>query len=211
MQSLGIGIIIPQFIAGQDRWWAPHKGRLPGARTPLPYRAPIDHILDLERGIGRTKDENEFGPNVPFREYSFLDNPRMPARIRESVLTVELCQQGEVGCADRVGPAEVRNGTVRLQPGLNDKQLRVALSDAAARYKVLKFRTMTSSLVAHEGRREREQFDRRIRMLASIWCCVHPAPGKPGHVWYDMWWDTVPHTDLHNRVWTEPWHIVTGP
>ena len=30
MQARGIGIVVPQFLAGQDRWWAPHKGTLPG-------------------------------------------------------------------------------------------------------------------------------------------------------------------------------------
>jgi arabinosyltransferase len=222
VQALRLGVVVPQFMAGQDRWWAPHNGRLPGAPTPLPYRAPADHVLDLERSLGKQVDENEFGFNVPFREYSFLQNPRMPERVRDSVLTIEPCGGedvvGGVGggaqggdCADGSRAADVRGAAVRLQRNLTDAQLRAALGPLAERYSVLHFRGMAGMFGGHERGSDRLRFERRVRLLGSLWCCVKPEVGKPGHVWYDAQWDVVPHTDLHNRKWDEPWHIVTGP
>ena len=48
--------------------------------------------------------------------------------------------------------------------------------------------------------------------LTAIWCCVRPPPKKPGHIWYDIWFDRVPHTDRHNRLWTTAWNAtMLGP
>lgn len=216
MQALGIGIVVPQFLAGQDRWWAPHKGTLPGALTMLPYRAPLDHILDLERGLGKNLPEAEFGRNIPFRESSFLENPRLPAAVRGSVLRIELCDANADGsfppdCADGSEPVNTAVGHARLRPGLTDAQLQTALGAAAERFSTLKFSGIAGAFGGHAERQDAARFDKRIRNLPSLWCCVEPPPGKPGHVWYDLWWDTVPHKDLHGRRWDEPWHIVTGP
>jgi arabinosyltransferase len=210
MQALGAGVIVPQFVAGQDRWWAPHSGRLPQAPTELPYRAPLDHILDLERGIGRKKDVKVFGPDIPYREYSFLENERMPAHIREREVLIELCS-AEDSCADGSQAAVVQNGSIRLKAGLDDKQLQRTLGKVALEYKVLKFKSIDGVFSQHKSDKDAEKFARRTSLMPSIWCCVQPQPGKPGHVWYDLWWDVVPHIDVHNRKWNEPWHIVTGP
>jgi arabinosyltransferase len=213
VQALNVGVVVPQFMAGQDRWWAPHMGRLPGAdKTPLPYRAPLDHILDLEHGLGRRKDEATHGPNVPFREHSFLQNPRMPAHVRDSAVVVEVCPEGNnAACADGSAPAGVSDGVVRLRAGLTDKQIAAALGDVAAEFKVLRFRNVTGVFSRHEERADEQRFHTRMRLLGSLWCCMRPPPGKPGHVWYDALWDIVPHKDVHNRKWREPWHIQMGP
>ena len=37
---------------------------------------------------------------------------------------------------------------------------------------------------------------------------------NPGHIWYDMEFDIVPHVDRHNRKWDggkNKWKLVTGP
>ena len=39
------------------------------------------------------------------------------------------------------------------------------------------------------------RFQKRTRIYTALWCCVN---AHPGHVWYDMWWDSQ-HTDRHNR------------
>ena len=53
---------------------------------------------------------------------------------------------------------------------------------------------------------------RRLREYTSIWCCSQPlAPRAPGHVWYDMFWDVVPHTNRHNKLVSEPWTPNFGP
>jgi arabinosyltransferase len=190
-------------------------GRLPGAPTVLPYKAPLDHILDLERALVRDLDTAEFGPNIPFREHSFLSNPRLPAAVRESVAEVHLCTPEDRArgalCSDGSAPAEEVNGTIWLNAGLNDVQIRTALGRASQTFKVLRFSSMWGAFSRHVDDADHERFVKRVRLLPSIWCCVMPAPGTPGHVWYDLWWDAVPHVDLHSRVWDKPWTIVTGP
>ena len=32
-----------------------------------------------------------------------------------------------------------------------------------------------------------------------------------GHVWYDFFWDVVPHTDRHKKLWPAPWSVTFGP
>jgi arabinosyltransferase len=177
--------------------------------------APTDHIFDLERGLGRTRnDPNEFGPDIPVREYSFLSNARTPSAVTESVLTVELCSDddsGESGCSDGGAPAAVRDGIARVRCQLNDEQLRTALGSAVRDYRVVRFTSVLGAFSRHAADADHERFVKRTRLFPSIWCCVSPPEGQPGHVWYDMWWDTVPHKDQHGRVWNSTWRIVTGP
>ena len=34
---------------------------------------------------------------------------------------------------------------------------------------------------------------------------------RAGHVWYDFFWDVVPHTDRHKKLWPAPWAVTFGP
>jgi hypothetical protein len=45
---LGRTLILPRLWCGLDRYWAPHAGTIPGARTTLPFACPADHVLRLE-------------------------------------------------------------------------------------------------------------------------------------------------------------------
>jgi hypothetical protein len=47
-QITGRAVILPKFMCGMDRWWAPHDGIIPGSGLDLPYICPADHVLDLE-------------------------------------------------------------------------------------------------------------------------------------------------------------------
>ncbi len=47
--ALGRTLIIPELWCGADRYWAPHAGVIPGAALQLPFRCPLDHVLDLEQ------------------------------------------------------------------------------------------------------------------------------------------------------------------
>ena len=46
--ALGRGVILPELWCGFDRWWAPHRGVIPGSSFETPFICPADHILDLE-------------------------------------------------------------------------------------------------------------------------------------------------------------------
>ena len=52
------------------------------------------------------------------------------------------------------------------------------------------------------------RFQRRTEVYTSLWCCVD---AHPGHVWYDMWWDQIPHEDRHKRQISDSWKPTTGP
>lgn len=98
--------------------------------------------------------DNEFGPNIQFREYSFLDNPQA-AELNKSILSVELCQvclrasqhlpvPGRFASSvqllemqDEQAPCEPAEGLLKLKPGQNEQQLKSALTDGkAAEHKV---------------------------------------------------------------------------
>lgn len=208
---LGLGIIIPQFIAGQDRYWGPHSGRIPGSDFRLPYKAPLDHVLDLERHLGHSKPVEAFGPDIPLREYSFLSNPALPVSVRDSQVTINICEEAAPYCSDGSSAAAEHEGALWIMPGLDDERLRVALGPAAQEHKVLNFTAMAPAFSRHKTEADHAKFVRRTTPMTSLWCCVMPPPATPGHVWYDLWWDTVPHTDQHGRVWSAGWNITLGP
>ena len=56
------------------------------------------------------------------------------------------------------------------------------------------------------------KFEADLEQYASLWCCNQPPGGRgPGHIWYDFFWDVLPHRDRHRRLWTEAWRPVMGP
>jgi arabinosyltransferase len=158
---------------------------------------------------------NEFGPDIPWREYSFLDNPKAAA-LRESVLIVRNCGGTDAGtgdagsvCADGSFRGEIRDHTLSVAAGLTDKQLiEVFSSDAAKHYKVLRFADAAKAWGGFAEPEQQVKFKRRIERYGSIWCCVD---AHPGHVWYDMFWDQVPHEDRHGKRWKTLWEPTTGP
>ena len=47
-------------------------GNIPGSKFIKPFICPMDHVFDIEGWWHRPLPEQEFGPNIPWREYSFL-------------------------------------------------------------------------------------------------------------------------------------------
>jgi hypothetical protein len=75
--------------------------------------------------------EAEFGPHIPFREHSFLDNPAAPASITAGKVVVAPCEgtttrgAGEAGgCGDGSGPALVASGGVKLVAGMDSERIK---------------------------------------------------------------------------------------
>ena len=65
-QKLGRVLVMPELYCGFDRWWAPHKGTIPGSDTTLPYLCPMDHVFEVETWT-REQPVEEFGPHIDFR------------------------------------------------------------------------------------------------------------------------------------------------
>ncbi|EFN51848.1 hypothetical protein CHLNCDRAFT_37217 [Chlorella variabilis] len=198
MYITGRAVILPKLMCGMDRWWAPHDGTIPGSGLDLPYICPADHVLDLE-AMSNTMPENEFGPNIEFREYSFLQNQHAAA-LNASVLTLDICQDAST-CAD---------GADKLKPQLHEEALKAALTEGkVAEAKVLHFVGGIERLFGGwTDEAAGERFKRRLDRYGSIWCCVN---AHPGHIWYDFFFDQLPHQDRHGRTVEKTWEPVTGP
>ena len=185
-------LILPEFWCGMDRWWAPHRGNIPGSQLQLPYKCPADHIFELETWVRK---------NEPFREYSILENPRTPDSVKNGIFDA----------TDKLEniPLETFTDTVVLQ-ALDD----VRSSD---KHKVLKFdgrklieKFSSTKLDYFTDANVKREFENKIINYCSIWCCKH---AHPGHIWYDMSFDILPHKDRHGRTFNEtyPWRALTGP
>jgi hypothetical protein len=51
-------------------------------------------------------------------------------------------------------------------------------------------------------------FKRRLDEWVIVWCCMDY---EPFHIFYDFFWDEVPHVDRHGRNFTGPWLPTVGP
>ena len=184
-ERLGRLLVLPKLVCGLDRFWAPHNGTIPGSDTSLPIDpCPADHVLDLERMAGMLPKEKG-GLEGVLREYSFLEHPMLPAAVRADVKQL-------------APPASL--GDASLRPLLELKATRVL--------NLTHMPDLYATLPADEA----EAVQRRMREWTSIWCCSLPLTKKAaGHVWYDFFWDVVPHTDRHKKLWPAPWAVTFGP
>lgn len=208
-QQLGRTLVMPKLWCGFDRWWAPHNGKIPGSHTELPFLCPMDHVFEVETWL-RPMPENEAGPNVDFREYSFFDNPSVPNKVLDSEVTVELVDAcgGGAECSQGGGQAAPKSvKKIVAEKNFSDVNV-VQLLENHKDAKVLKFSTMVGAFSGFEDPQKKEQFSNRLKKYAGLWCCIH---AHPGHIWYDMEFDVIPHKDRHNRLWEKPWEPTAGP
>ena len=169
-------LILPRMVCGLDRFWAPHNGTIPGSDTKL----PIDPCpADHVIDLENIARQHRGTIEGLFREYSFLDNPRTPKSVTASARTL-------------ASPAD-----------FSEAQLAALRADAS---KVLKFDSMPDLLRTLPAEQQTAEMD-KMKDWTSIWCCSQPPrPRAAGHIWYDMFWDIVPHTNRHrvrlDAVWT---------
>ncbi|GFZ16298.1 xyloglucanase 113 [Actinidia rufa] len=95
--GFGLSKVMPPLWCRLDRLWFPHPGVLAGTITRQPFLCPLDHVFEVNVML-KEMDEEEFGPGINLREYSFFDNPLMPKQVKESWLDVQLCQEGSQNC-----------------------------------------------------------------------------------------------------------------
>ncbi|KAF3556970.1 hypothetical protein F2Q69_00011197 [Brassica cretica] len=90
-------LVMPPIWCRLDRLWFGHPGTLVGSMTRQPFICPLDHVFEVNIML-KELPEDEFGPGIGIREYSFLDNPALPKQVKDSWLDVQLCQEGKEGC-----------------------------------------------------------------------------------------------------------------
>jgi hypothetical protein len=188
-RALGRRLVLPRFIAGLDRAWFPSfygkgTGQFPGSDPlfTLPFNPPSDHILDYEM-------MERLGLLDEVREFSFLQNPKVPAEHHHDIVHVDWTASAAPGAA--------------LLGSKSDAILASLGELNSAR--VLHFTSMPPGAYGgHSDAQQEAQFVDHMRGMGGIWCCE-----QPGHVWYDLLWDVGPHKDRHGRDRDE-WKITYG-
>lgn len=71
------------------------------------------------------------------------------------------------------------------------------------------FDTVLDAFGGFEDADTTRRFHNRLRDVPGFFCCIAEQPH--GNVFYDMWYDVIPHTDRFNREFSEKWHPILGP
>ncbi|KAK1408608.1 hypothetical protein QVD17_40532 [Tagetes erecta] len=177
-------LVMPPIWCRLDRLWFPHPGVLIGSMTRQPFVCPLDHVFEVHTMLKALPIE-EFGPGINIREYSFFDNPLMPAQVKGSWLDVQLCQEGSENCQSNItNTAPV----LRFPRRSNEETLKTAFSPLKD-VKVIQFSSMQDAFLGFTDKAREEKFRKRVKRYVGIWCCVEH---QPGHIYYDMYWDEKP-------------------
>uniref|UniRef100_A0A2C9UHE9 Uncharacterized protein n=2 Tax=Manihot esculenta TaxID=3983 RepID=A0A2C9UHE9_MANES len=154
--------------------------------TRQPFICPLDHVFEVNVMLKRLPEE-EFGPGISIREYSFLDNPSMPKQVKESWLDVQLCQEGTHDCFSSNNTS--RSGVLRFPNHSNEETFKTIFSSFKD-VKVIQFSSMQDAFLGFMDKKREEKFRKRVKRYVGIWCCVENH--VPGHIYYDMYWDEKP-------------------
>ncbi|KAI3812627.1 hypothetical protein L1987_17338 [Smallanthus sonchifolius] len=178
-------LVMPPVWCRLDRLWFSHPGVIIGSMTRQPFICPLDHVFEVHTMLKALPIE-EFGPGISIREYSFFDNPLMPAQVKDSWLDVQLCQEGSESCQSNITNT---NGVLRFPKHSNEETLKMVLSPLKD-IKVIQFSSMQDAFLGFTDKTREEQFRKRVKRYVGIWCCVDGH--DPGHIYYDMYWDEKP-------------------
>ncbi|KAI3680019.1 hypothetical protein L2E82_50756 [Cichorium intybus] len=178
-------LVMPPLWCRLDRLWFPHPGVLIGSMTRQPFICPLDHVFEVNTML-KALPEEEFGPGINIREYSFLDNPLMPTEVKDSWLNVQLCQQGSGNCQSNITNTP---GVLRFPRHSNEETLKTVFAPLMD-VKVIQFSSMQDAFEGFTDKIREEKFRRRVKRYVGIWCCVDSH--TPGHIYYDMYWDEKP-------------------
>lgn len=178
-------LVMPPLWCRLDRLWFPHPGVLEGTLTRQPFLCPLDHVFEVNVMLKELPND-EFGPRIDFREYSFFDNPLLPKEVKDSWLDVQLCQKG-ADCNLFGGTSQ--SGILRFPKHSNEEEFRAVFS-SFKNVKVLQFSSMQDAFIGFTDKKKDRKFRNRVKNYVGIWCCV--GNHVPGHIYYDMYWDEKP-------------------
>lgn len=143
-------------------WFESPQCRLPGEpHTKFPLICPADFIFDMPTLYDLTIK----GQKIGIREYSFLDNPRTSALVKDNIAEVDV--HNDTRCKDCV---QVKQRTILIPPNRQGDDL-AALLKAHDRQRVLHFRNPTQALVGFGSAEVKYNFDKLMQKLPLKWCC----------------------------------------
>ncbi|PSS01286.1 Arabinosyltransferase [Actinidia chinensis var. chinensis] len=179
-------LVMPPLWCRLDRLWFPHPGVLVGTITRQPFLCPLDHVFEVNVMLKEMAEE-EFGPGINLREYSFFDNPLMPKQVKESWLDVQLCQEGSQNC--NVSNSTSPLGVLKFPKRSSEETFKSVFSSFKD-VKVIQFSSMQDAFLGFTDKKREERFRNRVKRYMGIWCCMENH--SPGHIYYDMYWDEKP-------------------
>ncbi|KAF5735133.1 Xyloglucanase [Tripterygium wilfordii] len=179
-------LVMPPLWCRLDRLWFAHPGVLERSMTRQPFLCPLDHVFEVNVMLKDLAQE-EFGPGISIREYSFLDNPSLPRHMKESWLDVQLCQEGTKDCHASNNTSPTRQLKF---PKHSDEEKFKSVFSSFKDFKVIQFSSMQDAFTGFIDKTREEKFRNRVKRYVGIWCCVENH--TPGHIYYDMYWDEKP-------------------
>ncbi|CAL9781232.1 unnamed protein product [Musa acuminata subsp. burmannicoides] len=179
-------LVMPRLWCRFERLWSGHLGILKGTLTKQPFVCPMDHLFEIHTMV-RGLSEEEFGPQIHFREYSFLQNPSVPKHVKESLLNVQLCDAHSKGC--NISNETTSRGFIQF-PRNSTEQMYMQVFSQYKDIKVLHFSSMANAFQGFSDEAREATFRNRVKRYVGTWCCVRNQ--SPGHIYYDMYWDEKP-------------------
>lgn len=180
-------LVMPPLWCRLDRMWFGHPGVMEGTMTRQPFLCPMDHVFEVHVMLKDLAEEEEIGPRIDFREYSFLENPSLPKQVKESFLEVQLCDEHSTRCS-------TANGTNKHRPLLlprnSTEQTLLNVFSSYKNVKIIQFSSMVDAFRGFSDAAVETKFRNRVKRYVGIWCCVQFR--EIGHIYYDMYWDEKP-------------------
>ncbi|KAJ8509834.1 hypothetical protein OPV22_000268 [Ensete ventricosum] len=179
-------LVMPRLWCRFERMWFAHPGILEGTLTRQPFVCPMDHLFEIHTMV-RGLSEEEFGPQIHFREYSFLQNPSVPKHVKESLLNVQLCDAHSKGC--NISNETTSRGFIQF-PRNSTEQMYMQVFSRYRDTKVLHFSSLANAFQGFSDEAREAKFRNRVKRYVGKWCCLENR--DPGHIYYDMYWDEKP-------------------
>ncbi|KAL6839539.1 hypothetical protein ACP4OV_030809 [Aristida adscensionis] len=179
-------VVMPPLWCRLDRMWFGHPGVMEGTMTRQPFLCPMDHVFEVHVML-KDLPEEEFGPHIDFREYSFFENPSLPKQVKESFLEVELCDDHSSRCSRANG---TNSGRLRLPRNCTEEKILLNVFSSYKNVKTIQFSSMVDAFKGFSDTAVEAKFRNRVKRYVGLWCCVQFR--EIGHIYYDMYWDEKP-------------------
>ncbi|CAL9204957.1 unnamed protein product [Musa hybrid cultivar] len=179
-------LVMPRLWCRFERMWFAHPGILEGTMTKQPFVCPMDQLFEIHTMVCGLSEE-EFGPQIHFREYSFLQNPSVPKHVKESLLNVQLCDAHSKGC--NISNETTSRGFIQF-PRNSTEQMYMQVFSQYKDIKVLHFSSMANAFQGFSDEAREAKFRSRVKRYVGKWCCKENR--DLGHIYYDMYWDEKP-------------------
>ncbi|KAL3512772.1 hypothetical protein ACH5RR_025489 [Cinchona calisaya] len=180
-------LVMPPLWCRIDNFWLSRPRDLIGSVMRRPFICPLDFVFQVNIMVNEMP-EDEFGPPIKIKEYSFFDNPSMPQKVKESWLNVNLCHEGSKGC-EVSNTTTSQTGLLKFPKNSSEETYKTVFS-AFKDVKVIQFSSMQDAFTGFADKSREEKFRKRVKAYVGAWCCLEDH--TPSHIYYDIYWDEKP-------------------